>query len=44
MKVEGLIWTTVPNDRSEKLLSGEDVEVVSIDGNKLRVRKDKKLF
>ena len=39
VKVNGLIWRIEPVDEEEKLEVGQKVEVVSIKGNKLVVRK-----
>ena len=42
VKLNGLIWRIEPVDEEEKIIVGEKVEIVSIKGNKLIVRKVEK--
>lgn len=42
VKLNGLIWRIEPVDEEEKINVGEKVEIVSIKGNKLIVRKVEK--
>ena len=42
VKLNGLIWRIEPVDEEEKIVVGEKVEIVSIKGNKLIVRKVEK--
>lgn len=42
VKLNGLIWRIEPVDEEEKIIVGEKVEIVTIKGNKLIVRKVEK--
>lgn len=39
LKINGLVWSAVSEDGKTEILSGEIVEIVKVDGNKLLVRK-----
>lgn len=41
VKINGVIWTAVPEDENETINQGTSVEVIRIEGNKLIVRKNK---